>query len=245
MGVRALLPLVLLVVVSVVGRSDAAQDPAKPVQRTIWDGVFSTKQAANGSVVFETHCSRCHTEEQRLSGDTFMLNWEGHNLALLFRKIRETMPPDGIDRVTEEEKLAAMAFVLAQNGFPASAIDLTGDPGVLAGIDILPREGRQPLRSGAFVEVTGCLREAPKEWILDNATEPVATVLEKGSSGNQSPPATFPRGNQTFRLLDAYPSPVAHKGHPMRVKGLLIRDPTGDRINVVSLEMLGSQCPPE
>ena len=244
MGVRALLPLVLLVAISVVDRGEARQDAAKPAQRAIWDGVYSTTQAANGSLVFETHCSRCHTEEQRLSGETFMLNWEGHNLALLFRKIRETMPPDGIDRVTEEEKLAAMAFVLAQNGFPAGSIDLTGDPGVLAGIDILPKWGRQPLRSGAFVEVTGCLREAPKEWILDNATEPVVAVLEKGSPGNQNPPTTFPRGSQTFRLLDAYPSPVAHKGHAMRVKGLLIRDPTGDRINVVSLEMIGSQCSP-
>ena len=243
MGVRAFLQLVLLVAVFAVGRAEEAQD-AKPAQQAIWAGVYSTKQAANGNVVFETHCSRCHTEEQPLSGETFMLHWEGHNLALLYRKIRETMPPDGIDKVTDEQKLAAMAFVLAQNGFPAGAIELTSDPGVLAAIEILPKGGRQPLRSGAFVEVSGCLRDAGAEWILDNASEPIAAVLVKDAPGNLEPPATFSRGNQTFRLLDAFPSPVVHKGQVMRIKGLLIRDPKGDRINVVSLERLGFACSP-
>jgi hypothetical protein len=39
-----------------------------------------------------------------------------------------------------------------------------------------------------------------------------------------------------------FPNPAAHKGHTVRAKGFLIRQDAGDRINVVTLEMLDSRC---
>jgi hypothetical protein len=33
-----------------------------------------------------------------------------------------------------------------------------------------------------------------------------------------------------------------HKGHRMEGKGFIVKDPEGDRLNVVSLEMVASSC---
>lgn len=219
------------------------QEPARS-GTSIWNGIYSTNQAARGRVVFETHCARCHTQEQSLTDPVFMLHWEGHTLANLFRKIRETMPADGVQRITDREKLDAMAFVLAENGFPAGVSELASDLDALAGIEILPKGGLRPLPSGAVVQVTGCLTAVSGGWMLTHATEPSATGLAPEPSRRQESELLPPSGNQRFELMDAYPSPVQHSGRMVRVQGLLIRDPRGDRINVVSLAPSSLPCAP-
>lgn len=49
-------------------------------------------------------------------------------------------------------------------------------------------------------------------------------------------------GSLTFELLNPFPSPAAHVGRRVHVKGLLIRNPGGDRINVVPLEPVAPTC---
>jgi hypothetical protein len=51
-----------------------------------------------------------------------------------------------------------------------------------------------------------------------------------------------PFGSGTFPLLGIL-NPV-HKGHKVETKGLLIKDPGGDRINVVMVETIGASCAP-
>ena len=49
-------------------------------------------------------------------------------------------------------------------------------------------------------------------------------------------------GTARFSLLSLYPSPEAHAGHRMEVKGFLIRNQNDDRINVSSIQMVGARC---
>jgi len=44
------------------------------------------------------------------------------------------------------------------------------------------------------------------------------------------------------KILQREINPDAHKGHKMAAKGLLIKDPKGNRLNVTSLEMVAAAC---
>ena len=219
-----------------------APSPAPPAP-AIWAGVFSPAQAARGAAVVAAHCTRCHGEGRSLSGDVFMLHWEGHDLARLRQKL-QTMPPKSEVVLTAQQRVDAMAFVLQQNGFPGGASELADDPAALANILILPQGGPRPMQSGAIVSTVGCLaKSANNSWQLTRASEPEATVLEPSASGNRANGAVSPvPGTLTFQLLNPFPDPTPHAGHTVEVKGLLIRLPAGDRINVVSVETLADQC---
>ena len=68
-------------------------------------------------------------------------------------------------------------------------------------------------------------------------TDQAPTVAMLKEAGAQ------PLGSQTFRLLSVNPfHPETHRGHKMQAKGLIYRAPSKDRINLVSLEMVGSSC---
>jgi hypothetical protein len=56
----------------------------------IWKGVFGEAQAERGKAVVDTHCIRCHGLNRPLSGDPFMLHWEGHTVAR--RPVRNLTP---------------------------------------------------------------------------------------------------------------------------------------------------------
>ena len=137
-----------------------------------------------------------------------------------------------------------MAFLLQQNGFPAGANDLAGDAAALANILILPQGGPRPMQSGAIVATVGCLvKGASSTWQLTHATEPQATVLEPGATEDRANGGAHRApGTKTFQLLNPFPDPAEHAGHTVEVKGLLIRNPTGDRINVVSVQTLVDRC---
>jgi mono/diheme cytochrome c family protein len=220
----------------------AAQDT-----NSIWNGVYTAAQAERGRVVVQNHCSECHHEDlsggegPALVGDTFMLNWETHTVERLFHKIRDTMPSPGSDKVSNQEKIDAVAYLLQQNGFPAGATELT-DSALLANFRIVSKTGPTPPRAGAMVHTIGCLDEAaPGQWTLSRSTEPQVTTLDtpidKQTVGTTAP------GTQTVGLLSVFPSPAAYKHHKVSVKGLLIRDPDGLRINVLSLDPVATSCP--
>jgi S-disulfanyl-L-cysteine oxidoreductase SoxD len=211
----------------------------------LWNGVFSASQAERGRAVFTAHCVRCHGSNRSLSDDVFMLHWEGHNLARLFRKIKETMPPGTNSSLTDVEKVDALAYILQQNRFPEGQLDLSDDETSLEGIRILPRGGPRPMRTGALVEVIGCLAQTPAStWQVTNATEPVPTVLEEKRDARDDGRSTIDDGRSTLQLLSPYPNPAPHAGRKVQVKGLLIRNPSGDRINVMALEPIGDSCAP-
>ncbi len=105
-----------------------------------------------------------------------------------------------------------------------------------------PPQGTQAI---PIVETVGCLSEGPaRAWTLTNAVEPV----KAGRSGFSRPEdvkAAEGRGlgSQQFRLIGMTEmNPGPHRGHKVLVKGLLIADASGPRINVTSLKTVGDAC---
>lgn len=214
---------------------------------SIWTGAYTPAQAERGRIVFENHCSECHRDDlsggeaPALRGPTFMLNWETHTVERLFHKIRDTMPSRDDTEVTAQQKLDSVAFILQQNGFPAGDRELT-DGADLAGLRIVPKEGVGAPRTGALVQAVGCLVEsAPNRWMLDGSTEPQVTTLDPVSDDDRKALAAA-AGSQTIELMNVFPRPDAHKNRKVVVKGLFAKTPARVRINVTTVEPLGSPC---
>ena len=96
-----------------------------------------------------------------------------------------------------------------------------------------------------IVETVGCLAEGPnRTWTLTRAAEPARTG-RAGFSRPEDVKAAEGRGlgTQEIRLIgmsEMNPSP--HRGHKVLIKGLLIKDAAGQRINVTSLKTVGDVC---
>jgi mono/diheme cytochrome c family protein len=115
-----------------IGGSISAQQVSN--EKKVWDGVYTSAQAARGKPPFERSCGRCHNNElagsQRgpaLKGTVFWSKWENDNLASLFMKIRDTMPQDGPSLVNDEQKADILAYIMSVTGMPAGNVELRGD----------------------------------------------------------------------------------------------------------------------
>src|SRR5207237_1125696 len=82
---------------SIVG--SAAQATVQGSTKSVWDGVFTADQAAQGKTVFENKCAICHGAQLNggemsppLSGGGFLANWQGTSVGDLFTRIHTTMP---------------------------------------------------------------------------------------------------------------------------------------------------------
>jgi hypothetical protein len=113
-----------------------------------------------------------------------------------------------------------------------------------------PENAAPPQGANAIpiVEAVGCLAGGPNNaWTLSNASEPT-TAGRAGFSRPEEVKAAEGRGlgSQQIRLIgmvEMHPEP--HKGHKVLVKGLLIRDADGPRINITSLATIstvGDSC---
>jgi len=96
-----------------------------------------------------------------------------------------------------------------------------------------------------IVETVGCLAEgANRTWTLTNAAEPVKAG-RAGFSRPEDVKAAEGRGlgPQQWRLIGMTEmNPGPHRGHKVLVKGLMISDAGGQRINVTSLKTVGETC---
>jgi mono/diheme cytochrome c family protein len=105
-----------------------------PGEKKIWDGVFTSAQAARGKEPFERSCARCHNIElagsQRgpaLKGNVFWSKYDNENLSSLFMFIRDTMPQDGPSLLSDEIKADVLAYIMSVNGMPAGSAELRAD----------------------------------------------------------------------------------------------------------------------
>ena len=105
-----------------------------------------------------------------------------------------------------------------------------------------PPQGTQAL---PIVETVGCLANgANNTWTLANATEP-AKAARAGFAWPEDVKLAEGRGlgSQQLRLIGMVEMhPEQHKGHKVLVKGLLIKDASGQRVNVTSLTTVGDTC---
>jgi alcohol dehydrogenase (cytochrome c) len=100
---------------------------------------FSEDQAARGQAQYTKTCARCHGANlddgefgTALRGAPFTDHWAGQSLEPLFVKMKTSMPPDAPGGLRDDDYADLLAYVLAQNGVPASALGLPAEPGALA-----------------------------------------------------------------------------------------------------------------
>ena len=231
--------------------TSAHQTSAVRERRTVWDGVYTDAQAERGRVVYEENCRACHGPEfsggeaRVLLGDPFMQSWAEDNLENLFQKIRSTMPADRPSSLSDESYLAVIASMLQGNGFPPG-IEALRAGSALASIRIEGKDGPAAVPNYAMVQVFGCLDQgADNTWMLTQSTESVRSRNPEASDAVALAAAQQAAlGALTFRLLNVFPPPDSHRGHRMEVKGLLMRMPDGDRLNVTSLGIVTASCRP-
>ena len=110
-----------------------------------------------------------------------------------------------------------------------------------------PENAAPPQGANAMpiVEAVGCLAEGSgKAWTLTNAGEPVKAG-RAGFSRPEDVKAAEGRGlgSEQIPLIGMTEmNPGPHRGHKVLIKGLLITDATGRRINVTSIKTVGDVC---
>jgi mono/diheme cytochrome c family protein len=216
--------------------------------KTVWNGVYSTTQATRGEAAFMQHCVRCHKAdlqgiEGALKGEEFMERRREDNLETLFIDIKATMPRGNPGGLSDAMYSDLIAYILQSNAFPAGGDELK--PELMESIQVVGKDGPKPVPNFAPVATVGCLIDTgPTTWVLVNASEPVRTRdsfehIEK--EFNLS--LTRPLGILRFRLQDAENFEAAsHVGKRVQVKGIIVRAPAGNRINVNSIEELAPGC---
>jgi S-disulfanyl-L-cysteine oxidoreductase SoxD len=98
------------------------------------DGVYTAVQAGRGKEIYASACAGCHSETLEgsgqippLAGPEFLDNWKGQTLADLFDKMKTTMPADAPGKLSNEENIDLIAFLLSFNKFPAGSAELKYD----------------------------------------------------------------------------------------------------------------------
>jgi mono/diheme cytochrome c family protein len=221
-----------------------AQAPTAP----IWEGIFTDEQAERGKTNFSQSCVRCHGADlagqtaPSLNGNRFVTAWENETLYKLFVKVRDTMPPNFGTILTDDAKLDVVTYILRTNGYPTGSQELKVDAETLEGIQILRKGASQVVSNFSVVRVIGCLATGPNNsWTLSDATEPVLSRDLASTPEELQRAERLPAGKGKFRLLSiAGFDPARHAGHRMDVKGLIYKDDAESRINVTSLQMVGS-----
>lgn len=99
---------------------------------TVWDSVYTAAQASHGDSLYKATCVKCHgatlgggDEGSPLVGSAFLGNWRDLTLDQLFDKIRTSMPPDNPKSIATRDVADLVAYLLAQNQFPAGVKVLT------------------------------------------------------------------------------------------------------------------------
>ena len=120
-----------------------AQGTAPSESRTVWDGVFTQKQADRGKELYAKHCSECHLETLMgsdmtppLVGGDFLSNWTDSTLGDLFERIRKTMPLNNPGSVPRDAIPDILAYMLSANKFPVGETELSRDTHLLGQIRI-------------------------------------------------------------------------------------------------------------
>jgi mono/diheme cytochrome c family protein len=247
-GIRRV-ALGLAVLAALTGASSMRLGAQAPEPR-IWQGVYNDAQVARGKEVFTNVCVRCHGTDlsgvtaPALKGDRFFQTFGSEPIDRLFLKVRDTMPPNYGDTVTDQNKLDAVTYVLQNNGFPSGPNELKMASEDLATALILRKGEQAVVQNFSLVSAVGCLAKGDGNvWLLTRSTDPVTTRDDTSTPQMLATAATRPLGTKTVRLLSAVPfKPEAHIGQRMEARGLIYNDAGNTRLTVVSLQVASDSC---
>ncbi len=126
----AVVSFILLLVVN----SSSALSQSK----TVWDGIYTSTQAARGEVLYQEWCASCHSPDlsggdlaPELVGGEFVWNWSGLTVGQLFERLRISMPQENPSVVTRTQKADILAFMLQANDFPVGEQELADRNNIL------------------------------------------------------------------------------------------------------------------
>jgi mono/diheme cytochrome c family protein len=104
---------------------------AQETSRSAWDGVYTEEQARRGEELCAQECASCHgaeltgnDEAPALAGPAFLANWDGLTVGDLAERVRRTMPPNKLGRLTRQQIVDILGHMLKANGFPAGKTEL-------------------------------------------------------------------------------------------------------------------------
>jgi hypothetical protein len=90
----------------------------------------------------------------------------------------------------------------------------------------------------------GCLENvSAKTWMLTDAHDLILSKSQATSAAELNAAEATPLGNGRYELLGANVfSPTNNKGNKVAIKGVLIKDAKGGRINITSLQTIAPTC---
>ena len=117
-----------------------AQDKA----RSIWDGVYTERQADRGHVIYDAKCAECHgddlegdvVEAPALAGSEFLWKFNGVTIDHVFTRIHRDMPLTKSGTVSKEATAEIIAYMLRVSDLPAGKTELPNDESLLRQIRI-------------------------------------------------------------------------------------------------------------
>lgn len=111
--------------------------------RSVWDGVYTEEQVKRGKGLYDQECMKCHgaslmgsDQEAPLAGDAFLANWNDMTVDDLFEKTRMTMPPPDPGKLSRQEYVDVLTYILSFNKFPAGKTELDSHSEMLKQIRI-------------------------------------------------------------------------------------------------------------
>jgi mono/diheme cytochrome c family protein len=239
---RPSIPVIAIVVLTTLS-TPSAQAPA-----SVLDGVYTQAQAARGEAAYSASCSGCHEGQDadgpELIGKAFLDRWREDKLEPLFTFMKTRMPGNLPGSLDARVYADITAYLLEANHLPAGSKELT--PEAVGGIQLVGPDGPRPLSNLTIVRAVGCLAaEANNTWVLSRASNPRpvrARIVEGTTPEELSLSAAQPLGTQTFPLMSVAAQSATLAGHKVQVKGVLTRQNTLERINVMSLESVAPAC---
>lgn len=124
--------------------SDAATHARQTqASRSVLEGVFTKEQVKRGEALYAQHCSSCHgpdlsgnDEAAALSGPAFIANWDGLTVGDLSERVRVSMPPNKQGKLSRQQIVDILSYVLNFNSFPDGKTELDPKAEVLKQIKI-------------------------------------------------------------------------------------------------------------
>jgi S-disulfanyl-L-cysteine oxidoreductase SoxD len=99
--------------------------------KSVWDGVYTTQQAARGAALYAEDCASCHADDllgsgpmPALTGKEFRKEWDGQSVGDLFERMSTSMPADRPGKLSKDVDADILAFILKSNDFPAGQAEL-------------------------------------------------------------------------------------------------------------------------
>jgi mono/diheme cytochrome c family protein len=134
--------IVVIAVIAVWQPPLRAQQTDK-ASRSVWDGVYTKDQVKRGEGLYAQHCSQCHgpelagnDEASPMTGPAFLANWDGLSVGDLSERVRVSMPPNNPGRLSRQQIVDILSYVLSVNSFPTGKTELDSKPELLKQIKI-------------------------------------------------------------------------------------------------------------